>query len=130
MSAIRARKNAGNRRFDPDHLRTRDILVLVPLIILGMGLFIALGARFGHDAAIKWGGLVIDSSVLFAFLLYDSREHFRRHYFWALTGIFAVFHFLGWVALLAHVEKWGLLSFGLMAFEAPVFIYLRNRPEI
>ena len=124
MPKKKAQEVERGQGFDPDHLRTRDVLLFILLLCLWAGIRV----EFGHDAAIKWGGLAVNSVILFAFLLYLSKEHFKRQYFWGLTGAFAAIHILGWTILLWHVETWGLLSFGLMAFEAPLFLYLRNRP--
>jgi hypothetical protein len=129
MPKTKTQKDGEIQEFDPDHLRIRDVLLMVLLIVLAICLFVGISVRFGHDAGIKWGGLAMDSCLFFVFLLYKSRDHFRRRYFWVLTGVFVGVHFLGWVILLSHVEKWGLLSFGIMAFEVPLFNHLRDRPE-
>jgi hypothetical protein len=123
---------APSRKFwqiDLNNLSIRDVFVLLPFIIGFLALPMVLEAHFGHENSIKWGGLAVDSSVLFAFLIYRSTEFLKQRFFWLLTASFLVVHLVIWVTLLTHVEHWGLLGFNLMAFEVLPFFYFRDWPR-
>ena len=115
------------RRFDQNHLSARDVAVIVPLIVGVSALFIALAFLVSDDTYIRWGGLTLDTCVLFGFLIYHSRPVVRRRDFWTLVGVFLLVHLVIWVSVLKLADQWKLAWFGVMALEAPLFILLRNR---
>jgi hypothetical protein len=115
------------RGFDPNHLTARDVLFLVPLILGISALFVTFAFLVGDDAYIRWGGLTLDSAVLIGYLLYSSRTVLRRRDFWAFFGSFLAVHVVLWIVVLRSASEWKLAWFGLMVFEAPVFLRLRDR---
>ncbi|MDE3062706.1 MAG: hypothetical protein KGJ51_06555 [Acidobacteriota bacterium] len=118
-----------SRRFwqiDPNHLTVRDVLVLIPIVLLSFALIIGLNRWIGRPDSTKWGGLVLDTGVLFLFLIYKSKDFLLRKSFWMFVTLFFAFHLAVWITFLLHVEQWGLLGFNLMAFEVLPFFYFRD----
>jgi len=115
------------RRFDPNHLKARDVAVLAPLILAIVGLFVAFAFLVSDDTYIRWGGLTLDTCVLFGFLICHSRPVLKGRGLWALLGGFLVAHLILWVLVLKLVDQWRLAWFAPMAVEAPLFILLRDK---
>jgi len=126
-------KSTSNARkvwqIDPNHLTGRDVFVLSALIIGVFILMITFGLSTSHETYIKWGGLVLNTCVLFGYFAYDSRLVLQKRSFQVLTAVLLILHSAAWVILLSYVGEWKLLWFGVMAFELPTFCYLRDRPE-
>jgi len=118
-----------SRKFDANHLTARDVLIIVPLVL---GLFVSVivfAFLVGDDTYIRWGGLAVDTAILFAYFIYVSRQHLRTRRFWILTACLMFFHVAGWIVFLMHVGEWRLTWFTAMILELPAFIHLRNRPN-
>jgi hypothetical protein len=115
------------RAFDPQNLRLRDVVVLVPLILGILCVLIAFAFVVRGDAYIRWGGLAVNSAVLFVFLLHRSRLYLKEGSFWKLVACFLALHLAAWIVVLIVVAEWKLAGFGSMALEAPLFLYLRAR---
>lgn len=113
--------------FDPNHLRTRDVLVLVPTVIVLLVLAALFAGHVSHDTYIRWGGLGLDSAVLLGFLLFYNRNQLRSRDFWLLFACFTAAHSVFWIVLLEHVGEWRLTWFTVMILEVPVFLQLRDR---
>jgi len=116
------------RRFDPNNLKARDVLIIVPAVLFVSALFVAFAFLVSHDTYIRWGGLGLDTAVLFTFFLYHSRQFLRKQRFWLLTASLLIVHLAAWAALLSQVDEWKLAWFTIMVLEVPVFFYLRDWP--
>jgi len=111
-------------RFDPDDLS-------VPAaIVIALGLLLTCGLLLVSGMAAKWAGLILSTLALFAYFIHDSRNYLQNPRFWILTGSLLALHLLAWIALLSHVERWGLLWFNIMVLELPVFWSLRGWPGL
>jgi hypothetical protein len=119
-------KTKSRWRFDPDDLSVPAAIVIALGFFLVAGCFIVFGGK-GH---LKWGGLTLSTAVIFGYFVRDSRKFLPKPRFWTLTGSLLMLHLLAWIALLIHVERWGLLWFNIMVFELPVFWYLRGWPGL
>jgi drug/metabolite transporter (DMT)-like permease len=115
------------RTFDPNALTARDILVIVPVVIGLFALSILLAFSVSHEVYIRWGGLALDTAVLFGLYINYSRKFFRKWQFWALTALLLAVHLTVFAVVLTHVEEWKLMWFTVMVFEYPLFIYARSR---
>ena len=120
-------KTLQSRKFDPNHLTARDVLMIVPLVLGLLISSIVFAFLVCDDTYIRWGGLAVDTGVLFAFFISRSRRFFRRRGFWILTTGLMILHLAGWIVFLTHVEEWRLAWFTVMILELPVFLYLRDR---
>lgn len=71
-----------SRKFDPNHLTARDVLIIVPLVLGISAVGIAFAFLVSHEAYIKWGGLAVDTAVLFTFFVNESRQFLKNRRFW------------------------------------------------
>jgi hypothetical protein len=122
-------KTLQSRKFDPNHLTARDVVMIVPLALGFLILSIVFAFLVSDDAYIRWGGLAVDTGVLFSFFINESRQFLRSRRFWILTACLMILHLAGWIVFLMHVGEWRLTWFTAMILEFPAFLYLRNRPS-
>jgi len=127
MVIMRSEKVNPSRRFDPNALTVRDVLVVVPVVIGLLIVCILFAFSVSHDVYIRWGGLALDTAVLYGLFINYSRQFFRKWQFWALTALLLSVHLAGFAILLTHVDEWKLTWFTVMAIEYPVLIFFRNR---
>ena len=120
-------KSENRRRFDLDNLTARDVLIIVPVVIGLLLLCAFFASSVSHEIYIRWGGLVLDTAVLFGLFINYSRQFFRQLQFWVLTAVLLAVHLTAFAIVLTHVEEWQLMWFGVMVFEYPVLLYARNR---
>lgn len=80
-----------------------------------------------HDAFIRWGGLAVNTCVLFGYFIADSRPLFRRWSFWGLTIALLSLHTIVFCIVLTQVSQWKLVWFMVMILEVPALLFLRNR---
>ena len=71
-------KMSHRREFDPNALRARDILVIVPVIVALGALIIFFGLSVTHDVYIRWGGLALATVVLFGLFLISGGTSFSE----------------------------------------------------
>ncbi len=114
-------------RFDPNDLTTRDILIIVPVVIGLLILCASFASSVSHEVYIRWGGLALDTAILYGLFINYSRQFFRRWQFWELTALLLSVHLAGFAIVLTHVDEWKLTWFTVMALEYPVLIFFRNR---
>lgn len=115
------------RKFDPNNLTVRDVVVIVPVVIVVSIIGIVFAMLVSHETYIKWGGLAVFTGMLFWFFVRDSQKYFRRKKFWLLTAVLLCAHVAIFVAVLTHVAEWGLAWFWLaIVVEAPLFFGLRQ----
>lgn len=115
------------RKFDANHLTTRDVLIILPLVLGLTALGIVFAFLVSDDTYIRWGGLAVDSAILFAYFVSVSRQWLANWRFWVLTACLLLLHLTGWIVFLMHIGEWRLAWFAPMIFELPVFLHLRNR---
>jgi hypothetical protein len=115
------------RKFDPNALTGRDILIIAPVVIGFLLLCIFFAFAVSDDVYIKWGGLVLDTSILYGFFLKYSQRYFHNIRFWMLFAATLLVHLTGFAIILTHVDQWKLVWFTGMALEIPVLLFQRNR---
>ena len=99
-------------------------------VIGGLLVIAALGlakTNLSRDALIRWGGLTVNTCVLFGYFVADSRPLLGRIYFWILTAGLLSLHTLLFAIILSHIAQWKLVWFLVMYLEAPVLVFFRNR---
>lgn len=120
-------KAENHRSFDLDNLRARDLLIIVPLVIGLLILCAFFASSVSHRVYIRWGGLALDTAVLFGLFINYSRQFFRQRQFWVLTAVLLAVHLTAFAIVLTHVEEWQLMWFLVMVLEYPVLVFFRNR---
>lgn len=108
--------------------RVRDFVLYIAIGLAFVGVLIVV-AQMGvsQDVYIRWGGLALNTAILFGYFIADSRQFFRRWRFWALTAVLLSVHLAGFIVVLTHVAEWKLLWFMVILFEFPVLVFFRNR---
>jgi hypothetical protein len=120
-------KVGDNRPFNPNDLTARDVLLVVLIVICVMALLITYAVFAGGEAYVKWAGLALHTAILFVLFIKYSRSFLRMGSFWILTVILLFIHLSVFGVILLHVAQWKLVWFSAMAFEFPVFLFLRDR---
>jgi len=111
--------------------RIRDLFFYV-VIALAVGLGIAWFAYSGppreSDAIARWGGLAVNTAILFGYMIKDSRNFWRATPFWTLMVSTLVAHLLVFSYVLLRVTEWRVSWFLVMyPIEVPLFLFLRER---
>jgi hypothetical protein len=119
-----------SRTFDPNHLTARDVLIIVPLVLGLLVCAIVFASLVSHDTYIRWGGLAVSTTVLFAYFVNVSRQFLKTRRFWLFTACLVFVHLTGWIVFLMHVGEWRLAWFTAMILELPVFLHFRNRSNL
>jgi peptidoglycan/LPS O-acetylase OafA/YrhL len=124
---IRTSKADHRRKLTRNGSIVRELLIIVPAVIglFVLAFFFALSE--GHEALIKWGGLVAYTAAIFGIFIKHSRRYLRRQRFWLLTILLLAAHLAAFAIILTHVETWRLTWFVVMVLELPVLVFLRNR---
>jgi hypothetical protein len=115
------------RKFDPNALTKRNVLVLVPSIIGILALFILFASLVNHETYIKLGGLILTTAVLYGVFIGTSRSFFHMWKFLAFTVAALIVHLTAFTIVLAHVDDWKLTWFTVMVVEYPVLAALRDQ---
>jgi hypothetical protein len=111
------------------HLRNRviDYVLYIAIAFAFIGTTFVVQTKWGHDAFIRWFGLVGFTLGLFGYFLQDSREFLRVRRFWQITAALLALHLVAFAAVLSNVSEWRLPWFIVMAFEYPVLVFFRDR---
>jgi len=117
-----AAQPAGRRIRD----RIRDYVLYVAIAFAFLAAVFAVEGKWGHEAYIRWGGLIGFTSVLFGGFISESGQFFRRWQFWAVTALLLAVHLTAFAIVLTHVEEWKLMWFMVMVFEFPVLTFFRD----
>jgi hypothetical protein len=85
----------------------------------------------GADLFGRWGGLAINTAILFGYMINDSREDWSVPVFWVLALAMLCAHVIVFTLILLHAQEWRVLWFLVMyPTEIPVFVFFRKRaPE-
>jgi hypothetical protein len=113
-------------RFDPNNLTARDVAILVPVILGFFLLQVALAVLLG-DQALRWGGLLVNSAILFAYFIQDSDEQRHSKAFWRLTSVLLITHFIFFGLIISRADEWKPVWFMVMVPELAFFVAIRNR---
>lgn len=113
------------RRFDPNHLTARDVLILVPVIVGFSALQVVLAIMFGEQV-LRWGGLLVNTAIAFGYFIHDSREERRRRVFWVLCIALLIVHLIGFGFVISRAQEWKPAWFMVIVPEMAIFLVLRN----
>ncbi len=97
--------------------RIRDlslyVLIAVPLAI-GIVWYAYKSDGTGNEAISRWAGLIVNTAILYGYVLKESRPFWHAWGFWlALIGVLGL-HTLVFILILQHVEHWSVLWFLFM----------------
>jgi len=110
------------------YARLRDFVLYIAISLAVAAAAIGVAqANVSHDAFIRCGGLIMNTSLLFGYFIADSRNLWRKWSFWVMTTALLSVHLIAFALVLTHVSEWKLIWFLLMYLEMPVLIYFRDR---
>jgi hypothetical protein len=119
---------SGTQRNAHIRSRIRDFVLYIAIGLAFVGVLIVIAQNgVSQDVYIRWGGLALNTAILFGYFIADSRQFFRRWQFWALTAVLLSVHLAGFIVVLTHVAEWKLLWFMVMFLEYPVLVFSRKR---
>jgi hypothetical protein len=82
----------------------------------------------GADQFGRWGGLAINTAILFGYMIKDSRENWNVPTFWVLTLAMLFAHLVVFTLILLHAQEWKVLWLLVMyPIEIPIFLFFRER---
>ena len=94
----------------------------------GLVWFASASGPNGADQFGRWGGLVINTAILFGYIIKESRPHWHIGSFWMLTIVMFSAHVVVFTAILLHIQEWKVLWFLVMyPIEIPLFGLLLDR---
>jgi cell division protein FtsW (lipid II flippase) len=94
--------------------RVRDFAAYL-IIALAVGFGLIWFAYHSHgtndDSIVKWGGLSLNTAILYGYVVKDGRRFWRNWGFWVATVSVLILHLLLFIAILQRVDHWGALWF-------------------
>jgi hypothetical protein len=94
--------------------RVRDFATyLVIALALGFGVlwFADHSHGMGNDFIIKWGGLALNTAILYGYFIRWSKRYWHVLGFWLATVSVLIIHLLVFIVILQRVQHWGALWF-------------------
>ncbi len=111
--------------------RLRDLLVyLVIALVIGLGIvwYAYSGPPRDSNVIARWGGLIVNTAILFGYMINDSRRSWHAPTFWVLAVSMLIVHLAAFSFILVRAEEWKVIWFLVMyPIEIPVFLLLRDR---
>ncbi len=105
-------------------LKIRDLLIYILIGVSAVvGLIWSANYNISDETFNKWGGLVLNTPVLFGFVIKQSRRYWRTKVYWIAIGSLLVVHTVVFWLILHNVHQWRLAWFLLMyPVELPFII--------
>jgi hypothetical protein len=116
------RQLSGTQRSRRGRLRDFVLYFAIATCVI-LTAFAAAQAGMDHERFIRWGGLAVNSSILFGYFVADSRPLRRRPSFWLMTCGFLALHLTVFAFFLLKIGQWKLIWFMLMYLEVPPLLY-------
>ena len=102
------------------------LYILIGAAVIGLAFVLAF-LHVANSGVIKWGGLVVGTSIVYGGFIYYSRSFIHRGLFWALTLTALLLHLAAFIAILIRVNEWKLLWFMVVVLEVPILCFLRDK---
>jgi hypothetical protein len=104
--------------------RIRDLVVYLLIAIavaVGIVWYAYASDGSGNASISRWGGLLLNTAILYGYVLKESRPFWHAWGFWMALVLGLSLHTLVFVVVLQHVEHWSVLWFLFMyPVEIPV----------
>ncbi len=111
--------------------RAGDIAVYIAAAVAfaaGLVWYASASGPNGADLFVRWGGLALNTAILFGYLVKDSRRNWNALAFWALTVAMLSAHLVLFTLVLLHTQEWKVLWFlAMYPIEIPLFLFFRDR---
>ena len=104
--------------------RLRDFVIYVLiglLVVVGVLWFAEHSDETGAESLGKWGGLTLNTLILYGYVINGSRAFWRVWAFWLATASVLMLHLLVFAVIFKHADHWSVGWFLLMyPIELPV----------
>jgi hypothetical protein len=97
--------------------RIRDLalyLLIATAISIGIVWFAYKSDGTGTESISRWGGLILNTAILYGYVLKESRPFWHAWGFWLTFISVLSLHLLVFIVILQHVEHWSVLWFFFM----------------
>jgi len=95
--------------------RNWDLVIYILIgCVVAFGAYWAAVQNVSDEALVKWGGLALNTSVLFGYAIKQYWRFRRSTVFWAVMGSVLIIHTLIFYLLLRNVHQWRLAWFLIM----------------
>ena len=92
--------------------RIRDFVLYIAISFAVVAAMLFVGLSHGdHDKYMKWVFFTFYTSVVFGFVIEQSRALWKLRSFWLLTGLFLLLHCITLAVILAHTQQLKAISF-------------------
>jgi hypothetical protein len=92
--------------------RVGDFVVYI-IIGVAFALAIAWGAIHSSESGAeifgKWGGLLVNTLIVFGYTIRYNRPALKRSSFWAIVLIFLALHLLVFIVIFERISEWRVL---------------------
>ncbi len=81
----------------------------------------------GNQSISRWGGLIVNTAILYSYVLKESRPFWHAWGFWVALISVLSFHTLAFIIIFQHVEHWSVFWFLFMyPIEIPGLAIVSN----
>ena len=111
--------------------RALDFAIYIAIALAvsaGLIWYSAVSPPNGADLFGRWGGLAINTAILYGYMVQDSRALWHRPLFWTIIVSMLCVHLFVFIVVLLRAEEWRVLWFlAMYPTEVPIIIFLRDR---
>jgi hypothetical protein len=97
--------------------RIRDLalyLLIAIVVAVTMAWYAYNSDGMGNESISRWGGLIVNTAILYGYVLKESRPFWHAWGFWLALIAVLVLHTVVFIFTLQHVEHWSVLWFLFM----------------
>ena len=103
------------RWYASDRIRDLGLYLLIAIAVaLGVVWFAYRSTGTSDESISRWGGLIVNTAILYGYVLKESRPFWHAWAFWlAIIGVLGL-HTSVFIVILQRVDHWSILWFLLM----------------
>lgn len=113
---MRAYVSSGRGRWSVrERIRDLALYVLIAVAVaIGIVWYAYDSDGTGNQSISRWGGLIVNTAILYSYVLKESRPFWHAWGFWlALISVLSL-HTVAFIIIFQHVEHWSVLWFLFM----------------
>lgn len=126
---MRAYLSSGRERWSARG-RIRDLalyLLIAVAVATGIVWYAYESDGTGNQSISRWGGLIVNTAILYSYVLKESRPFWHAWGFWVALISVLSFHTLAFIIIFQHVEHWSVFWFLFMyPIEIPGLAIVSN----
>lgn len=100
-------------------------LLIAVTVAFGIVWFASNSEGTRNDIIARWGGLIVNTAILYGYIVKEGRPFWRAWGFWLAVISVLALHALAFIVILQRVEHWSVLWFLFMyPIEIPALAIL------